>query len=123
MYKVQKTMEICGSHQLELNYDSPCCGLHGHNWFVTIYMRANALDKNGMVFDFAKIKKLIHNKFDHKHLNDVVGFNPTAENLACYICAELNVDHTVEDIERGLRCYRVDVEETKNNIATFEEDK
>ena len=123
MYKIQKTMEICGSHQLKLNYDSPCSQLHGHNWNVTIYMRADKLDENGMIFDFAKIKKLVHDRFDHKHLNDIINFNPTAENLACYICSLLNTDHTVADIERGLRCYRVDVEETKNNIATFEEEQ
>lgn len=122
MYKIQKRFMICGGHQLKLNYDSPCSRWHGHNWFITVYMKANSLDGNGMVFDFARIKKLIHGKMDHMNLNEVVEFNPTAENLAHYICTTLNVDHTVADIERQLRCYRVDVEETPDNIATYEED-
>lgn len=122
MFRVQKTMEISGSHQLKLDYDSPCKDLHGHNWFITVYCRANGLDDNGMVVDFTKIKKIVHDRMDHKHLNDLFQFNPTAENLACYIASCVNVDPTVADIHRGFRCYRVDVEETKNNIATYEEE-
>ena len=121
MYKIQKTFEICGSHNLRLNYESPCQRLHGHNWKSTVYMRAKYLDDNGMVFDFTHIKKRIHDVFDHQNLNDLVQFNPTAENLAAYCASLLNVDHTVCDIERELRCYRVDIEETPNNIATWEE--
>lgn len=122
MYRIQKRLMICGGHQLQLDYESPCSRWHGHNWFITVYMRAEKLDRNGMVFDFAKIKKIIHDKMDHMNLNDVVDFNPTAENMACYLCARLNVEHTVDDIERGLRCYRIDIEETPNNVATYEED-
>lgn len=123
MFTVQKSLMICGGHQLKLNYDSPCSRWHGHNWNVTVYMRANKLDANGMVYDFAKIKHQVHDKFDHMNLNDIVDFNPTAENLALYICSLLNADRTVGDIGRGLRCYRVDIEETPNNIASYKEDE
>lgn len=122
MYKIRKTLEVSASHKLNLDYDSPCGNLHGHNYIITIYLRANKLNQNGMVMDFAEIKKRIHNFFDHKNLNDIVEYNPTAESMAHHIATRLHVDRTVADQERGLCCYRVDVEETRGNIATWERD-
>ena len=64
-----------------------------------------------MVLDFTHIKRKIQDKFDHKVINEVVPFNPTAENLAKYICDEL-----------APFCYRVDVQESQNNIASYIKD-
>lgn len=61
-----------------------------------------------MVCDFTHIKRQIHDQLDHKYLNDIVDFNPTAENMARWICD--NVPN----------CYRVDVQESEGNIATYE---
>lgn len=122
MYKIQKTMEISASHQLDLDYESPCKNLHGHNYFVTVYARCDELDKHGMVIDFTKLKKYVHDRFDHRHLNPLLGgCNPTAEHMAKIIADSINNSHDVDDA-KGLYVYRVDVEETKNNIATWEED-
>lgn len=122
MFKVQKTMEVAASHQLTLDYKSPCRNLHGHNYYITVYVQAKKLNKHGMVIDFTELKKCVHDYMDHKNLNDLFDFNPTAENMAYWIAVHVDVSRTVEDIERGLHCYRVDIEETKNNIATWEDD-
>ena len=110
MYYVQKRLEISASHRLELDYASKCTNLHGHNWIVTVYCKAAELNKNGMVTDFTHIKEKIMGMLDHACLNDVLPFNPTAENIACWICQ--NVDN----------CYRVDVRESEGNIASYEAD-
>lgn len=107
MFEVKKTLEISAAHKLRLDYNSPCGELHGHNWKITVTCRSMQLDDNDMVVDFAKIKRIVHDKFDHKNMNEVVGFNPTAENLAKYICE--SVPH----------CVRVDVEESPNNVASY----
>ena len=60
MYYVSKRMEIAGSHQLKLPYESPCSRLHGHNWFITVHCKAKDVTDYGMIIDFAKIKKEIH---------------------------------------------------------------
>jgi len=52
MYYIQKRLEISASHYLKLDYESKCSVLHGHNWIVTVYCRAESLDANGMVTDF-----------------------------------------------------------------------
>lgn len=109
MYYVKKRMEIAGAHNLKLDYESKCSNLHGHNWIVTVYMKSETLDQNGMVMDFTHIKKEIHDKLDHQYLNDIVDFNPTAENIAKWIADQL-----------GKKCYRVDVQESEGNVATYE---
>jgi len=108
MYYVKKRFTICGAHKLKLSYESECTTLHGHNWVVDVYLKSCALNKDGMIMDFDIITKTLKDKLDHKTLNDVVDFNPTAENLAKYIC-DLFSPH----------CYQVDVEESAGNVASY----
>ena len=112
MYKAIKRIEISAAHRLMLDYESKCTNLHGHNWIIDVYLKSETLNQNGMVMDFTLIKEKIQNKFDHKVINDVVDFNPTAENLAKYICDEL-----------APFCYRVDVQESLDNTAVYEKEQ
>lgn len=111
MYYVKKTLEISASHRLTLDYESKCENLHGHNWLITVYCKARTLDQNGMVCDFSVIKRKLNDTLDHKNLNEVFAFNPTAENMARWI---------VDNIPG---CYRADVRETANNLATYINDE
>ena len=110
MYYVSKRLEISAAHRLELDYESKCTCIHGHNWIVTVHCRTKQLNDAGMVTDFTHIKQNISDKLDHKLINDVLPFNPTAENMARWICE--NVPH----------CYRVDVQESEGNVASYEID-
>lgn len=112
-YEVSKRLEIAGCHQLDLPYESPCReSKHGHNWIVTIYVGSNT-KVNGMVLDFMLIKKNIHNFMDHKDFNDLFDFNPTAENIAEWICDQVNQMRT------DINCFKVTVQESEGNIATY----
>lgn len=101
-------MEISASHKLNLSYESKCQNLHGHNWHIRVFCKSETLNKDGMVEDFTHIKKAIHDKLDHQNLNEVLGFNPTAENIAKWICEQIPT------------CYKVSVKESDGNIATYE---
>ncbi len=108
MYRVIKRLEISGAHRLSLPYESKCCGLHGHNWIITVFCQSETLDENGMVVDFSKIKEIVKGQLDHKFLNDVMDLNPTAENMARWICEQ--VPH----------CYKVQIQESEGNIVEYE---
>ena len=110
MYYVSKRMEIAGAHKLDLDYESKCTNLHGHNWIVTVFCKAEKLNKNGMVVDFKHIKNIVSDQLDHKYLNEVVDFNPTAENIAKWICDQIP------------ECYKVTVQESEGNIAVYKEE-
>lgn len=107
MYYVTKRLEISAAHRLELDYESKCTNMHGHNWIITVYCRAEQLDSNGMVTDFTHIKRVVKERLDHTVLNDVLPFNPTAENISRWI-----VDHVPN-------CYRADVQESEGNTASY----
>jgi 6-pyruvoyltetrahydropterin/6-carboxytetrahydropterin synthase len=122
MYRVSKQLWFCAAHQVRLS-DTRCEALHGHNYRIVVHAEAQELDRTSYVLDFAALKKValeICGRFDHRNLNDVEPFregerNPTAEELARYLCEQLR--HRLDD--GRVRISRVEVWETDNNRAEY----
>lgn len=110
IYCISKKMEVAGAHQLSLPYESKCSRLHGHNWTITVFLASAQLNEEGMVLDFSHIKKAIHGYLDHGNLNDLLPFNPTAENIAAWVVGQFT------------ECYKCVVKESDGNIAQAYDD-
>lgn len=111
MYYISKRLEIAGAHRLALSYESKCANVHGHNWIIIVYCKARELNADGMVVDFKHIKQRIHKYLDHGFLNELLPFNPTAENIARWV------------VEQIPECYKASVQESEGNIAIYENDE
>ncbi len=131
MFQVTREIDFCYGHRL-LDYGGKCKNLHGHNGRVLITLEAAALDRLGMVVDFADIKQVIQkwidDNLDHRMIlrrdDPVVATleemgeplvlmdeNPTAENIA-----RLIADHAVG---KGLPVVEVRLWETPHCSALY----
>ncbi len=98
-----------------------CEHLHGHNFIVEVAVESPELNELGMVMDFRLLKDktaAVLASLDHRYLNELPFFqdkNPSAENLAAYIFAELS-----RQIDDGpLRLNSVSVWESETSQATY----
>ncbi len=95
MYEVMVRQQFSSAHNLR-GYQGKCEELHGHNWTVEVFARAEILNEIGIALDFKDLKnglKKLMDKLDHKYLNDTPPFdriNPTTENIAKYIFDEMS---------------------------------
>ncbi len=116
MYRISKQFTFSASHILDQLHDGhPCARLHGHNYIVTIHLRSEKLDEYGFVRDYREldfVKEFIDNDLDHRHLNDIIPFHPTAENIARYLFGIFSI--------RLPELYAVEVSETPKTSAIYE---
>lgn len=131
MYRVTREIDFCYGHRL-LDYEGKCRHLHGHNGRVCITLEADDLGPQGMLVDFAEIKRLVQRwideTLDHTMLLcrqdpllpvllergervHVMEANPTAENIA-----RLIYEHAVG---AGLPVIEVTLWETPRCHATY----
>ena len=127
MYYLQTKASFDAAHFL-WKYEGKCRNIHGHRWNVVAKIKSQELEREGqtrgMVVDFGNLKndlKVFCDYFDHSliyekeefHLEEV-SFRPTAENFAYYFYKKLT------DSGYGVHC--VEVYETPNNCAVYEEE-
>jgi 6-pyruvoyltetrahydropterin/6-carboxytetrahydropterin synthase len=88
-FTIAKRFSFEASHALTaVPEDHKCRRLHGHNYEVEVQCRADELDHRGMVvdyFDLDPVRRFIDATVDHRHLNDVIDGEPTAERLAWWL--------------------------------------
>lgn len=144
MISVERYHDISCGHRV-VGHESKCAHLHGHNYRVTFYCRAEKLDKVGRVIDFSVIKSrlcvYLEMNLDHKFLvwcEDpmreelivldkkftpfpysvrLMPFNPTAENLADWFLRTIG---PLQLEGTGVTLYKCTVLETRKCAATSE---
>ena len=94
MYHLFVEEHFDAAHYLR-NYQGKCENLHGHRFKVIARLEAAKLDKAGLAYDFAQLKRQLRETiapFDHACLNDVSPFDkiePSCENIAATVYNEL----------------------------------
>lgn len=87
-YRITKEFHFSASHVLEGLPEGHQCGrMHGHNYIVVVEL-SGQLNDVGFVVDYGDLKPVgnfIDMWLDHRHLNDHMTVNPTAEHLAAYL--------------------------------------
>ena len=111
---------FAAAHQLN-GYDGVCENLHGHNWKVEVFIKADRLNDIGIALDFKVIKNKtneILSLLDHKNLNQVPPFdkiNPSSENIARWLYQRLGEVLKLLDVKVS----KVSVWETDNYCASY----
>lgn len=86
MYRISKEFHFSASHQLHnLEADHPCGRVHGHNYIVRVTIVSETVNDVGFVIDYNDLKpfgRWLDETLDHRHLNDVLDGQPSAENMA-----------------------------------------
>jgi len=126
MFTIRKEFAFSASHQLKgLADNHPCSRNHGHNYVIVVELKSKELSDVGFILDYRQldfVKKMIDEEFDHRFLNDVVSFNPTAESLSEYFYYRIKT-HLVTSGKDESILSAVEVSETpKTNSRYYEPD-
>jgi 6-pyruvoyltetrahydropterin/6-carboxytetrahydropterin synthase len=115
---ITKILSFDAAHSLPA-HEGKCRQLHGHTYKIEVTLQGNLQERGpetGMVMDFADlgeaIRRLVVDRLDHTHLNEVLDFAPTAEALAVWAFGTLG--------DAGLPVVRVRLWETATSFATVE---
>lgn len=124
MYHITKKWTFDAAHKLiGLPEEHHCTRMHGHTYTVELTLASEILDEVGMVVDYTKLDSfgvMLKDCFDHRVLNEVVDFNPTAENLAKEFYRLACLWTKSSWMGKG-RIVAVTVKETEKTSATYEE--
>ena len=122
MFEVTVDQTFAAAHALR-NYKGGCENVHGHNFKVQIVISGERLDDAGLLVDFIDVKNLMGQilaRLDHQNLNETPPFdvkNPSAENIAEYICTEMTGGLVNTPVPVRIR--EVKVWETEIQSATY----
>lgn len=141
MIRITKTFSFEMAHAL-YGHDGPCKNIHGHSYILSVTLKGKPISdksnpKNGMVYDFADLKKIIQDKiisvYDHalvlqkdlyseefikniKTSEKVIlkDFQPTCENLLIDFVKEIK-----NCFPKDIYLYCLKLQETKTSYAEW----
>ncbi|MEZ0328423.1 MAG: 6-carboxytetrahydropterin synthase QueD [Dissulfuribacterales bacterium] len=124
MFEIFVRTHFSAAHYLR-DYPGNCEHLHGHNWNVDVFVKANELDTIDVGIDFKILKRVVNGvleELDHTNINDHPAFqgqNPSSERIAQYIFDRVEQElasHT------SVRVSKVVVCETQNSGVVYTKD-
>ena len=119
-FELNKDFNFSAAHYIPCEDAGKCMRTHGHTYFVNITIAGDELDHNGSLVNFADLKKLIHNQFDHHLLNDLEPFkgkNPSTEIVAQTIYTM--VKDYLSKRDNQPKCVQVFLRETPTSYVVY----
>ncbi|MBO8155551.1 MAG: 6-carboxytetrahydropterin synthase QueD [Bacillaceae bacterium] len=123
-YELNKDMHIAAAHYIPDEKAGKCQNVHGHTYFVNVTIAGDELDDQGFLVNFAKLKKLVHGKFDHTLLNDHAEFGhdtpdsyPSTEAVARTIYDIIQKE--LNRLDNRPECVQVFVRETPTSYVIY----
>lgn len=114
---VTKEFTFDSAHFLP-SYQGKCEDMHGHTYRLQVTVDG-PVDEEGMVIDFAMLKKIVKakvlEKLDHKLINDIIEV-ASAENMAVWIWNQLADPSEFPD---DVKLHEVKLWETPNSSVTY----
>jgi 6-pyruvoyltetrahydropterin/6-carboxytetrahydropterin synthase len=92
--RIVKSITFDAAHYLSLDSDArPYQRMHGHSFKLYVEIAGEPDEAHGWVADFGDVTdalSAIHEKLDHRLLNEVEGLSmPTLENICLWVAEEL----------------------------------
>lgn len=119
--KITRQFSFSAAHHLT-DYYGECERPHGHTYRLAV-MVEGPVATNGLVVDFAALKKVVEkkviSKVDHRDLNDFFK-NPSAENIAIWIWKQLK--NIGKDTAARVKLVEVKLWEGDNSCVIYEGD-
>ena len=124
-YELNKDFHFAAAHYVPADEAGKCRRMHGHTYYANVTVAGDTLDSAGFLVNFATIKKLVHERFDHSVLNeDLESFSdeapdryPTTEVVARTIC-EI-VQAYLDGTDNRPRCVQVFLRETPTSYCVY----
>ena len=124
-YELNKDFQFAAAHFVPADEAGKCRQLHGHTYYANVTVAGDELDTAGFLVNFAIIKQLIHDRFDHTLLNDdKESFSdvnperfPTTEVVARTIC-EI-VQRYLDGTANRPQCVQVYLRETPTSYCIY----
>ena len=123
MYELRVESRFSAAHRLR-EYAGKCERLHGHNYRVELVLGCGELNRLGMVMDFQDLKDVLGEvvgRIDHQYLNELEPFdtvNPTAEQIARYVC-----EAAASRLPDGITLRKVTCWESETCAASYAPDR
>ena len=126
-YELHKEFHFAAAHYIPAEAAGHCSRVHGHTYYCDVTVAGNQLDECGFLVNFADIKKIVHNRFDHRLLNEDEAFGSSPESDPDTFPTTEVVARTVweivqEELDRrsnGARCIQVFLRETPSSYVIY----
>ncbi|TFE03347.1 6-carboxytetrahydropterin synthase QueD [Jeotgalibacillus sp. R-1-5s-1] len=123
-YELNKDFHFSAAHSIPSEEAGKCQYVHGHTYFVNITIAGDELDHTGFLINFKTIKQLVHDRFDHKILNEDPAFSetdsdrfPTTEAAARIIWE--SIEAYLQTTENKPTCLQVFLRETPTSYVVY----